>query len=192
MEDCGLHKRTTIQLKRGRFGETYSAEVLALDLSGGLSPALASILNDSANAKALALANTLKSEPGHSFGAVYMIGPEDSGLDVVKVGIADDPRKRLCELQVGNWNKLEVKGLLWFDSGPGGVERLVHKAAAEMGIGLRGEWLATSIGEAAMLVLKAARYSGRVCYDSDIWLKNWANRLEALVDAKGIKGRLAA
>lgn len=189
MEDCGLHKQLTIRLKRGGHGKPFPAQVKALDLSGDLARASKLLLNDSANFRAMELAARLAVK-GSLVSALYMIGPDDH--EVVKIGYAANPRLRLCELQIGNWHQLSVRGLLWFDGGAGKVEQLVHRAAAEMDIALRGEWIEASISEAAELVLKAARYVNARCYDSDIWLKNWSSRVDALAEVNGAGKRLAA
>lgn len=188
MEEVRHHKPVRIRVSRNNLSQSFYAEVMALNLGGNISGVVPLILDDAANFRAMELAA--------SFGrnsaciAVYLIAPDD--LDVVKVGIAADPRLRLSALQVGNWNKLSVRGLLWFDGSAGDVERLVHQAAAEMNISVRGEWIGAPIAEAAELVLKAARYSKRKCYDSDIWIKNWSSRVGALADSKSSSKRIAA
>lgn len=184
------HRPVRIRLKRGRFGDPFYASVSALNLSGNLSPAVKLVTDDAANFRAMELAGKLKDSPGSPFSAVYLIAPDD--MDVVKIGHATDPKMRLSLLQVGNWHQLSVKGLLWVDSGPGLIEGLAHQAAIEMGIRIRGEWFEASIEEAAELVLKAARYGKKTCYDSDIWVKNWSSRVDALAEASGIKNRLVA
>lgn len=190
MEELGLHKTVNIQLRQGRYGDPFLAPVETLNLKSDLKELSALILDEAANFRAMELASKLCATPGTPFGAVYLVAAEDLGI--VKVGIAADPRNRLCTLQIGNWNKLFVKGLLWVDKGAGGIERLVHQAAREMGISIRGEWIEASVEQAAELVLKAARYDRARCYDSAVWMKNWANRVDALAGAKGIKKRIAA
>lgn len=192
MEDRALHKAITISLKRGGTGRSFTAQVQALDLTGDLGAAARILQDGPANTRAMSLASKMCASKAMSpCQAVYLIAPDD-GLEVVKVGTAADPACRLVTLQIGNWNKLAVHGLLWLDRGAGGVERLVHEAAKEMGIAVRGEWLSCSLAEASELVLKAARFAKIPCYDSDIWIKNWASRVDALAESKGITRRIAA
>ena len=182
MGDCGLHRPITIRLKRGNLGRAFRAEVMALDLRGDLSQAARLLLDGPSNFRAMELAAKLG---GGSFSAVYLIAPTDHG--VVKIGVANDPKLRLSTLQIDNWNDLAVLGLLWFDRAAGEAKRLALLAAAEMGMALRGEWIEASLDEAAELVLKAARYAKLPCYDSGIWIENWANRVDALAESRGVK-----
>lgn len=190
MEELPLHKTVNIQLRQGKFGPSFVAPVEALNLKSDLKDLSALILDEAANFRAMELASKLAASSGTPFGAVYLIAAEDMGI--VKVGVATDPRFRLCTLQIGNWHQLFVKGLLWVDSGAGGIERLVHRAAKEMDISIRGEWIEASVEQAAELVLKAARYDKARCYDSAAWIKNWSSRVDALAESKGIRKRVAA
>lgn len=97
---------------------------------------------------------------------VYVMQAE--GFNYSKVGISSNPLHRIRQMQTSNFAKLRYRGMLWFDNwdAAGTVEQLVFKAADEMGIRGRGEWLTTDSAEAFDLVLKAARYAGLPCRDS--------------------------
>lgn len=191
MDDCALHKSVTITVWGTRHSNKAQADVMALDLKADIEAQKALILDKSENFRAAELADRIKSPNQAAFTAFYLVSP-DEDFGVVKIGIADNPKVRLCGLQVGNWHKLEIRALLWFNSAAADVERTALRAAKEMGIRLRGEWLACSIDEAALLMLKAARYEGYPCYDSKVWIENWASRLDAVAEMRGIKSRIAA
>lgn len=188
MEELNLHRTINMTLKRGRHGPSYSTKVQALDLRGKLDRAVEAITSIPDNHRAMELASRLGM--GGYGSAIYIIGPED--CSAVKIGQAADPKLRLSQLQVGNWNDLYVHGLLWVDRAPGAVEMYAHQAAKEMNWSIRGEWVKASIEEAAELVLKAARFAKLACYDSAIWMENWSDRLEALAIQNGAASRIAA
>lgn len=98
--------------------------------------------------------------------SVYVVSAE--GFGHTKVGISCNPIPRLKQLQCANFAKLRYHALLWFDNWTDAerAERLVFKAADEMGIRARGEWLTTDSDEAFTLALKAARYANLPCRDS--------------------------
>jgi hypothetical protein len=110
---------------------------------------------------------------------VYVIGPtEIDGIN--KVGISNNPISRLCSLQIGNWNRLGIKALIWTNDGPGELENLAHQAALEMGVSINGEWVALDDEAATELVLKAARYSRTHVADSGLHMENMVTRARAL------------
>ena len=98
--------------------------------------------------------------------SVYAIGAENFGH--TKVGITCNPLPRIRQLQTSNFATLRIHALLWFDTWEAAeeVEKLVFRAASEMNIKGRGEWLVASPKDAFALVLKAARYAGHPCRDS--------------------------
>jgi hypothetical protein len=76
---------------------------------------------------------------------VYLIGPEDASP--LKIGVAGNVEKRLCSLQIGNWQKLKVHhtvsvaeplALL--------IERHLHGDFRDRS--LRGEWFDIPLDEA--------------------------------------------
>ena len=110
---------------------------------------------------------------------VYVIGPSEiPGIN--KIGISNNPISRLCGLQIGNWNRLAIKALIWTNDGPGELENLSHKAALEMGVSINGEWVALDDRGATELVLKAARFSKTHVADSALHMENMVTRASAL------------
>jgi hypothetical protein len=75
-----------------------------------------------------------KREPPE-FRYVYFI--ESESLGMVKIGLADNPRRRLRELQVGSPDKLNLRGVLLLDDAPG-YEASMHLRFAEERS--HGEW----------------------------------------------------
>lgn len=86
-------------------------------------------------------------------GFVYLIGPAKA--QPLKIGHATDLKKRLCQLQIGNWNKLEV---LDTASAPWtltpAIEASLHKRFADRR--LAGEWFDVPLGEARAALAASA------------------------------------
>lgn len=167
-----------------RFGDgLLSVEVDALSLED--IPATAKrCMDGAANFRAMELAGKIADDRAKGMpSAVYVIAPTD--MPVCKIGIASDPTSRLISLQGGNWNQLGVHSLLWSDVGAYEIEQLALRAAKEMDLHVRGEWIAAEPAEACELVLKAARHSRRPVFDSATWMNNWAIRMNAVAEARG-------
>lgn len=167
-----------------RFGDGFlPVEVDALELAD--IPATAKLCMDgAANFRAMELAGKIADDRAKGMpSAVYVVAPAD--MPVCKIGIASDPTSRLISLQGGNWNPLAVMSLLWLDVGAYEIEQLALRAAREMDLHIRGEWIAADPVQACELVLKAARHSSRPAYDSATWLSNWSIRLNAVAEAMG-------
>jgi hypothetical protein len=168
-----------------RFGNGFlPIEVDALELAD--IPATAKrCMDGAANFRAMELAGKIADDRAKGMpSAVYIVAPAD--VPVCKIGIAADPASRLLSLQGGNWNQLGVAALLWGDVGVAyEIEQLALRAAKEMDIYLRGEWIAADPAEACEIVLKAARHCGKPVFDSETWLGNWSVRLNAVAEAMG-------
>lgn len=165
---------TTKTLKN--FGSEVSVERRMFDLSGDLAPAIRACCDDRHNRKAANLISWAADEFGDDLGcAVYAV--EVVGDDFAKVGVTHSPNSRIAALQNAHYRPLRFHSLLWFDTSEQAtlVEGLVLKAAREMEIHERGEWMATDATEVAMLSLKAARYAGAPCRDSKTALEDFAN-----------------
>lgn len=167
------------------------AEVECLRLTGDLTRQVEACLDSRANSQAVNVVQEFSLNRSRCPDrAVYVIAADDIGI--CKVGSAANPFQRLIELQVGNWHQLKIHGLVWFDRRATQVEKLVHSAAREMNIYIRGEWIETNPSEACELILKAARYDGQNAYDSASWVKNWSSRAAALASANKTEQRIAA
>lgn len=94
---------------------------------------------------------------------VYFI--EAVGLNRVKIGIANDPRKRLATLQVGSPVELRLLSVLKVDLAPE-WERDFHKRFAQHR--LHGEWFELAPGVAA------AANGGMQPEDKVAFLKDWS------------------
>jgi len=70
--------------------------------------------------------------------AVYLI--TDEWLSYFKIGVAENPHRRLRELQIGNPKKLIIQLLVWFPTRDmaRAVERAMHERFAEFNTS--GEW----------------------------------------------------
>jgi hypothetical protein len=69
---------------------------------------------------------------------VYVIGTLDGSA--VKIGVANDPEKRLRELQVGNHEELVLVETMWGKGDPRPLEAGIHERLSDFHI--RGEWFA--------------------------------------------------
>lgn len=121
--------------------------------------------------------------------AVYVIAVD--GLPVSKIGVTTNPTLRLEQLQQSHWAGLSIYSLLW---SPGRkaekVEADALAAASEMGVRLRGEWVAMEPEEALETVLKSGRFNKAPLCDGSTWVKNWKLRLEALNKSRVERDRL--
>lgn len=190
--DPAKYVARTIRVTRPHKLKSYPAEVDFLDLSGDLVGARVACADFEALTKAARLAYKLYEAKTHyQDTCIYIIGPSDPGVDIHKIGLTVNPYGRLSQLQIGNWHRLEVKGLIWPYNKAVTIERNAHLAAKEMGIWLSGEWLALGVDDAIELALKAARYSKVMVADSDAYLRNMGARVAAVGKA-AIIGREAA
>ena len=189
MDKMGLRKECSVSLRIPKWNKRFQVAVESLDLSADITELARLICDKPAIFRATELATRMTPALG-DFAAVYVIGPEEG--DCVKIGYASDPRKRLSSLQIGNWHELHIHALLWVDQGPAYLEKIALSAAKEMGWHIRGEWMEANPTDAAELILKAARYDGFRCYDSEAWIDNWPHRLDAFANAKGLSKRLIA
>lgn len=80
---------------------------------------------------------------------LYIITPIAT-LQPVKIGITLTPRYRLHQLQVGNWNRLEIYKM--FQIGPHAyvLEQHIHRHLASKSLG--GEWFDLTAGETDRIV----------------------------------------
>jgi hypothetical protein len=193
MEDRTLnsaHRAATIRVHGGR-ALSAAVTVKALDLSGALGLATDLCMDAAANFRAMELQSKFcKGASRGNQSAAYVIGADDGP---VKIGHAINPSDRLISIQISNWRKIRVHALLWGESAMSDVEGLALKAAKEMGVHLRGEWVDLTSREAAELLLKAARFANRgAVYDSGAWMENWPARCHALAAAKRAVARITA
>jgi hypothetical protein len=86
---------------------------------------------------------------------IYVISPK-SGV-ACKIGLAKYPRKRLGDLQVGCWEKLEFAGCIGFvEDNLMPVEKLAHKLAEKVGRRLSGEWFDITPTKALECIYRAS------------------------------------
>lgn len=83
--------------------------------------------------------------------AVYVIAEE--GAEVCKIGLTNDPHKRLSVLQTGQ-SKLLILHAAWMVADAEALERAAHKALAARR--LQGEWFAVTAQHAVFTI-------GRLC-----------------------------
>jgi hypothetical protein len=179
---AGYVERTTF-VRVARFAAPAKVKVEALDLSGDISAAVRSCMDVADNFKAMNLCS--KFSDGRLIcapQAVYVIGPAD--IPVSKIGVTTNPTSRLTTLQIGNWHDLVVHALIWVDRLAEHIEDLALRAAKEMELGVRGEWISAYPAEACELIVKAARFNGDPAYDSTAWMRNWGARVEAVAEHK--------
>lgn len=157
----------------------------ALDLTGDLAPASKLCRDGAANERAMEMLNSFsRVHLGEDHGVCYAI--EAIGFGHTKVGLTTCPKTRLVHLQQPTFADLRVSGLVWFDDVKQAMVAETHvlRAADEMGIRSRGEWLTTDGAEVVELLLKAARYAGLKCYDSATALRNIGSRVKKLSESK--------
>jgi hypothetical protein len=102
---------------------------------------------------------------------IYLAGPKAGGP--TKIGVAQNPIRRLEMLQVGCWTELMFYGLFWFIEGSAfGVEALAHRIASKMGKRMYGEWVDMDPGGAAYVVASVIHSMQQVkVADSSMWLR---------------------
>lgn len=118
--------------------------------------------------------------------AVYAI--EACGFRHTKVGVSHKPVHRALGMQTSHFAPLQMVGCVWAADNRAAekIERLVIKAAKEMRILARGEWLNTDGEEVLRLILKAARYANVKVCDGAMAMQNLTERASALAGVKGL------
>jgi hypothetical protein len=180
VEKCVMETYSITRTLRN-FGHEVPVERSTFDLSQDLQPLARSCSDLQSIRKMINLLSWACDEFQGDLGcAVYAVGVARDNF--AKVGISHNPGPRLKTLQNGHYRKLSYHGLLWVDTVEQAteIERLVLRAAREMGIYERGEWLATDAAEVLQLALKAARHAGIPCRDSETALSDFANMRLAL------------
>lgn len=173
--------RRTVQVHRSSNRRPHAALVEFLDLSADLARAASACKEPEGLTKAGKLAFKLYEAKTHfQDTCVYVIGPSDPGIEISKIGVTVNPFGRLAQLQIGNWHRLELKGIMWVLGKATTVERNAHLAAKEMDVWLSGEWMALPGDDAVELALKAARYSKAWVADSNAFLRNMGARVAAV------------
>jgi hypothetical protein len=133
-------------------------------------------------AKACGLASRMREEDVGGRPALYVFGVGD--LPVAKIGVSHCPISRLEQIQREHWADISVYAIAWCGNGKSEtIEQTALAAADEMGVKLRGEWVAMEPAEAFELILKSARYTGHPICDSATWLDNLAIRTRGLAQA---------
>lgn len=120
------------------------------------------------------LRNVLKGRPvwASRFYCVYLVGPDH--VPTTKIGKAFDPFSRLKGLQVGYWDRLHIKGLIWAQRYGYMLESGAHIVAKARGARLSREWTSFSTKEAALaLRASALGHDGPVC-TTETFLDEWA------------------
>jgi hypothetical protein len=87
--------------------------------------------------------------------AIYVIGP--IGIEKpVKIGVANNPLHRLVHLQIGNWQELAIKGIVWFLSEHHAfiIEEAIHKQLKEFKVS--GEWFNVEVDLAGRTIFDMA------------------------------------
>lgn len=145
------------------------------------------MLDQSKNDLACALAVAIHKEPGApADNAIYVIGPPDD--EVVKIGVASCPPRRLAELNIGHWKPLVIHGLIWVVEGEAReIEREALSCARRIGMGRRGEWVGMTAAEACGLIADAAARTREHRFsDSLMWVRNRRRILERKREAEQI------
>lgn len=138
------------------------------------------ISNPESLAKALPVAqSTFRSNPMSQDCGVYVL--EVEGLPVCKVGMSASPLDRREQIQSNHWADIKIAGVLWARQDRCvAIERTVLKAASEMGVRLRGEWIGAPSEEVCELVVKAGRYLDARACDSSALMANMSDAVSAL------------
>lgn len=137
------------------------------------------------------------------FCSVYAIGPADKKYPI-KIGYADNPDRRLRELQTGNPDKLEIIALTWVMSWKLArrVEKRCHAILDKVNKRIDGEWFDIDGWWAKKVIAVAAReeniplYSNQAVKATEIDLAEFRHqRLVSMADMvltehdKGRRGR---
>lgn len=175
-----LFSPVSISVFKSRAFRGIPTEVPTYDWKKGDVSRLASLcMGQEAMLRAAKLAEVISNDV--SMRCVYVITTPE--LPVCKIGVCVQPLARLSQLQVGNWNRLHVAGLLWVVAKGHvlDIEKAAHKAADEMGCWLSGEWVSMTPIEAMELVVKAARHTNAGVADSERWMDGLAMRVSAVL-----------
>lgn len=118
--------------------------------------------------------------------AIYAI--EAQGFRHTKVGISHKPVHRTIGMQTSHFAPLQMVGCVWAADYKAAekIERLVIRAAKEMRIHARGEWLNATGEEVIHLILKAARFAKAKVCDGDMAMQNLTARATAMADMRGL------
>lgn len=83
---------------------------------------------------------------------IYFIGPGKGRP--IKIGISNNPYKRLISMQTSHWEQLHILGSFWAETIPKArkVEQSAHKTARANGVHLSGEWFDIPCDKAMELV----------------------------------------
>ncbi len=180
-----IYRAGTVQVRTSGYDRVRAAAQTYLDLDSPLPDLIAVCRDAAAIARISALADqTYGNEKADYDCCVYAF--EADGYCHTKIGISHIPLKRFAAIQQALFSDLKIAGLVWVSSHSLArkIERLVFRAADEMNIHARGEWLSTHGDEAMEIILKAARYAEANVADSQSALDNLSARVKALFDVK--------
>ena len=103
----------------------------------------------------------------------------------MKIGIADNAKKRFAAIQTGNWAELTLLHHWWM-AGKLLTERVEREAGKRLkaaGKHLRGEWFDIEAGEARMLLLSIIREFGFSAMTEAEMVADEARRADKKLDA---------
>lgn len=184
MEDC-IYVPGTRRVRATGYDRIRAAPQFFLDLNAPIARLRAACRDaDSINKMAALMQRTYGNEKADYDCCVYAVEAEGHGH--TKVGISHVPLTRFITLQQAHFADLKIAGIVWAKDYRAAekIEKLVLRAAEEMNIRARGEWLATDGDEVFELIIKAARYAGKEISDSAKAMENLSARVRALFDIK--------
>lgn len=177
--------REDVKFQYGEHGEvSYSARFL--NRSRILPERLLNICgNKKSMLSAMTLSNSLVSSfSEHLSACVYIIGADE--LNASKVGVSQNPAKRISELQTASPYKLMPHYLFWMPLPHCfGIEKLSHRVASKLDLALKGEWMKGRPEAAGMVVASVITEANvRVC-SSGMHLRNMKEMVNTIDKLKG-------
>lgn len=100
--------------------------------------------------------------------AIYIVKSQDC----TKVGLSNNPLRRIKAMQTANPRGLSLAALFWIvDGEPRTFEKAAHDRAKRDGIRLIGEWLGCDAPTAALLTAETLFEKGAKVADSNMWVR---------------------
>lgn len=112
--------------------------------------------------------------------AVYVFDVPDQGIS--KIGISNDPFKRLRQIRQNLWCEIEIVALLWALHHPSTlIEGAALTEANRRGLKLRGEWVDMPACDAVELIVDTLD-PVHLISDPRTFITEWAPQLDAMLE----------
>ena len=147
------------------------------------------VLNICGNKKSMLNAMTMSNALIGNFpeilsACVYVIGADL--LNATKIGVSQNPAKRILELQTASPYRLEPHYLFWMPvTQCYGIEKLAHRVASKMDLALSGEWVKGRAEVAGMIVASVITEANVQVCSSGMYVENVKSMMSSINDLTG-------